>query len=70
MLISGVQRVWLVVEMFDLVLSFRVGLPPIIDEDQTDCELPRNLFDEDFDELCEVLPPSRSSKDPTPMLCF
>lgn len=65
------RRIFFVVEAFDLLLSFQAGLPAIIhNEEECDTELPRNLFDEDFDETCEVLPSSRPLTDPTPMLSF
>jgi len=64
------RRIFLIVEAFDLLLSFQAGLPAIIQEEQCDIEPPRNLFDEDFDEGCTVLPPSRPPTDPTPMLYF
>jgi hypothetical protein len=60
----------MVVETFDLLLSFQAGLPPIIHEDEYDTDPPSNLFDTDFNENCKVLPPSRPSTDPTPMLYF
>lgn len=54
----------------DLLLSFQAGLPPTIQEDECDTEPPSNLLDTDFAEDCQVLPPSRPSSDPTPMLYF
>jgi Fungal specific transcription factor domain len=53
------RRVFFLVEAFDLLLSFQAGLPPIIHEDECDIDAPRNLSDEDFDEDCTELPPSR-----------
>jgi hypothetical protein len=64
------RRTFFVVETFDLLLSFQAGLPAIIHEEECDTEPPRNLFDEDFDEDCKVLPPSRPPTDPTPMWYF
>lgn len=60
----------MIVETFDLLLSFQAGLPPIIHEDEYDTEPPSNLFDTDFDETCKMLPPSRPPSDPTPMLYY
>lgn len=64
------RRTFMIVETFDLLLSFQAGLPPIIHEGEYDCDAPSNLFDTDFDEDCKVLPPSRPPTDPTPMLYY
>ena len=66
------RRTFMVVETLDLLLSTQAGLPPVIHEDEFDTEPPSNLLDTDFDEDCQVLPPSRPPSDPTPMLyyCF
>ena len=52
------------------MLSSQAGLPAIIHDEEYDTEPPRNLFDDDFDENCEILPPSRPPTDPTPMLYY
>ncbi|KAF4636153.1 hypothetical protein G7Y89_g1939 [Cudoniella acicularis] len=64
------RRTFFVVETLDLLLSFQVGLPPTIQEEERDADPPSNLFDADFDEGCKVLPPSRPISDPTPMLYY
>jgi hypothetical protein len=64
------RRVFFLVEAFDLLLSFQAGLPPIIHEDECDIDAPRNLSDEDFDEDCTELPPSRPPTEATSMLYF
>ncbi|CAG8954361.1 hypothetical protein HYFRA_00005986 [Hymenoscyphus fraxineus] len=64
------RRTFFLVEVMDLLLSFQAGVPPTIQEDECDTEPPSNLFDTDFSEDCEVLPPSRPSSDPTPMLYY
>jgi hypothetical protein len=64
------RRTFSHVEAMDLLLSFQAGLPPVIQEDECDTEQPRNLLDTDFDEDCELLPPSRPSSDPTAMLYY
>lgn len=64
------RRIFFVVELFDMLLSFIVGLPAIIQEDENDAEPPRNLLDSDFDEDSSVLPASRPITDPTPMLYY
>ena len=62
------RRVFSIIGTFDILLSFQNGLPAIIHEEECDTDLPSNLLDEDFDEDCKVLPPSRPPTDPTPML--
>lgn len=64
------RRVFFYVHTFDLLLSFQAGLPTIIREEECDAEPPSNLLDSDFDEDTVVLPPSRPTTDPTPMLYF
>jgi len=64
------RRVFFLVETFDLLLSFQAGLPPIINEEECDIDPPRNLSDEDFDEDCTELPPSRPPVEATSMLYF
>ena len=64
------RRTFSLIANFELLLSFQVGLPAIIHEDECDTESPRNLLDTDFDETCKDLPPSRPPNDPTPMLYF
>ncbi|KAG9236062.1 fungal-specific transcription factor domain-containing protein [Amylocarpus encephaloides] len=64
------RRTYFHVEAMDLLMSFKAGLPPVIHENECDTEPPRNLFDTDFDEDCEVLPPSRPTSTPTAMLYY
>ena len=61
------RRVWTFVRQSDLLFSFQLGLPSMIRIGDCDTELPRNLFDEEFDEDVQVLPPSRSPSEPTPV---
>lgn len=56
--------------MFDLMISFQLGLPPNISVDSWDTETPRNLHDGDFDEGATNLPPSRPETELTSMLYF
>lgn len=51
----------------DLLVSFQIGLPSIIRQDQCDTMLPRYLLDTDFDEDSIELPPSRPPTDSTPI---
>ncbi|KAF7157059.1 hypothetical protein CNMCM5623_001047 [Aspergillus felis] len=61
------RRVWAFVRQSDLLFSFQVGLPSMIRTVDSDTELPRNLYDDDFDENCKELPPSRPPNEPTPI---
>ena len=61
------RRVWTFVRQSDLLFSFQIGLPSMIRQGDCDTELPRNLFDDDFNEDTQVLPPSRPPSEPTPV---
>ena len=64
------RRTFFMLQTFDLLLSFKAGLPTMIHDDEYDTKPPRNLLDDDFDEHCQELPPSRPVTDRTPMLYF
>lgn len=64
------RRTFFTVEALDFLISFQAGLPSVLPEEVCDTEHPRNLFDSDFDEDCDALPPSRPMTEPTPMLYF
>ncbi|KAI0472698.1 fungal-specific transcription factor domain-containing protein [Xylariaceae sp. FL0804] len=59
------RRAWAFIEVFDVIFSFQLGMPPIIREDECDTESPSNLFDSDFDENIMVLPPARPPAEAT-----
>ena len=61
------RRVWTYVRQADLLFSSQVGLPPMIRTEDSDTELPRNLYDDDFTENSKELPASRPPSEPTPM---
>lgn len=61
------RRVWTFVRLSDLLFSFQIGLPNMIRRGDSDTEVPRNLFDDEFDEDTKVLPPSRPSTEATPI---
>lgn len=61
------RRVWTFVRQSDLLFSFQIGLPSMIRLGDCDTELPRNLFDDEFDEDTKVLPPSRPFTEATPV---
>ncbi|OJJ88757.1 Zn(II)2Cys6 transcription factor [Aspergillus glaucus CBS 516.65] len=63
------RRIWTFVRQADLLFSFQLGLPSMLRSADSDTELPRNLYDDDFDEDCKELPPSRPPDEPTPV-CF
>lgn len=64
------RRTWYTLEYFDLVHSFQVGVPPIIQGDDVDTQLPANLRDEEFNEDTATLPQTRPTLDFTPILGF
>ena len=61
------RRVWTFVRQSDLLFSFQLGLPSMIRLGDCDTELPRNLFDDEFDEDTKTLLPSRPLSIPTPV---
>ncbi|KAI1105088.1 fungal-specific transcription factor domain-containing protein [Jackrogersella minutella] len=62
------RRAFFFIEVFDVLFSFQLGMPPIIRDDECDTEPPSNLFDFDFDENIMALPPSRPATEPTSTL--
>ncbi|KAF4625975.1 hypothetical protein G7Y89_g12188 [Cudoniella acicularis] len=61
------RRIWYHVNQLDLLASFHIGLPGMVHTIESDTLPPRNLLDEDFDEDCTELPPSRPESEMTPM---
>lgn len=61
------RRMWYHINQLDLLVSFHIGLPGMIQTIESDTLPPRNLLDEDFDEDCTELPPSRPESEMTPM---
>jgi len=61
------RRLWYHINQLDLLASFHIGLPGMIQIIDSDTLPPRNLLDEDFDEDCTELPPSRPESEMTPM---
>lgn len=64
------RRTWAVIRHLDLLGSFQIGLPSLIQTDVCDAETPRNLVDSDFDEFTSQLPTPRSDTEATDMLYF
>lgn len=61
------RRVWTVVRQSDLLFSSQAGLPPICRSSDSNCELPRNLYDDELFEEMKELPPSRPLTEATPI---
>lgn len=61
------RRVWAFIRQADLLSSYQVGLPGMIRPTDNDTDLPRNLYEEDFDENSTELPPERPFNEPTPI---
>lgn len=61
------RRVWSFVRQADLLFSFQVALPAMIRVGDSDTELPRNIYDDEFDEDSPSLPPPRPSSEATPV---
>lgn len=53
------RRMWSLAVTVDLLVSFHVGLPSIIQGIESDTALPQNIVDEDFDQSCTELPRPR-----------
>lgn len=60
------RRVWAIISMIDVLISFQLGLPSMVRTLQSDTEPPRNLLDRDFNVNDEALPPSRGVEELTP----
>ncbi|OAP63192.1 hypothetical protein AYL99_02419 [Fonsecaea erecta] len=61
------RRVWTFVRSADLLFSFQVALPSMIRIGDSDTELPRNIYDDEFDEDSTSLPPARPASEATPI---
>ncbi|KXJ91778.1 hypothetical protein Micbo1qcDRAFT_57767 [Microdochium bolleyi] len=61
------RRVWTLIRMADIMFSHLVSLPTMLYAHDTDTELPRLIFDEEFGPETKVLPPSRPITEPTPI---
>jgi hypothetical protein len=59
------RRIWACIRTMDILYSFQVSLPAVVHRGECNCELPRNIFDHEFDENTVILPPSRPSTDIT-----
>lgn len=53
------RRIWAQICVFDSLYSFQLSLPASIHQDECDCDLPRNIWNRDFNEDTVTLPPPR-----------
>ena len=60
------RRVWSIIGMIDVLISFQLGLPSMFKTIQSDTQPPRNLLDRDFNSSTQVLPASRGIDELTP----
>ncbi|KAK5174875.1 uncharacterized protein LTR77_000011 [Saxophila tyrrhenica] len=60
------RRVWSVIGMIDVLISFQLGLPSMFRSITSDTQPPRNLLDRDFGTNTAVLPQSRGVEELTP----
>ncbi|KAF7193978.1 Fusarisetin A cluster transcription factor fsa6 [Pseudocercospora fuligena] len=60
------RRVWAIISMIDVLISFQLGLPSMVKTLQSDTQPPRNLLDRDFNINTKVLPASRGIDELTP----
>ncbi|KAF7555963.1 hypothetical protein G7046_g6435 [Stylonectria norvegica] len=61
------RRMWNMAIQVELLVSFHMGLPSMLQGIETDTAVPRNLQDDDFDEDSPELPLGRPSSDYTSM---
>lgn len=61
------RRMWNMAIQIELLVSFHMGLPSMLQGIESDTSIPRNLQDDDFDEDSVDLPPGRPSTDYTSM---
>ncbi|KAI4154531.1 MAG: hypothetical protein LQ340_001620 [Diploschistes diacapsis] len=61
------RRTWHAICQSDLLLSFHLGLPSMIDYGETDVASPRSLHEEELYEQMDCLPPERPMTEPTPV---
>ncbi|KAK5170545.1 uncharacterized protein LTR77_005133 [Saxophila tyrrhenica] len=59
------RRVWAFIRQGDIMISFQLGLPAMVDLWDSDANLPRNIYDADLDEDCTELPPALPDSEPT-----
>ncbi|KAK3074066.1 hypothetical protein LTS18_014320, partial [Coniosporium uncinatum] len=60
------RRVWTNIRFCDLLFSSQAGLPPMIRACDTNCQLPRNIYDDELYEEMKILPTTRPMTEVTP----
>ncbi|KAI7280054.1 hypothetical protein KC345_g5006 [Hortaea werneckii] len=60
------RRIWAIISMIDVLISFQLGLPSMVKTIQSDAEPPSNLLDRDFRPDCGSLPQGRGIDELTP----
>ncbi|KAE9376137.1 hypothetical protein N431DRAFT_464187 [Stipitochalara longipes BDJ] len=61
------RRIWHFLVQMDLMVSFHIGLPSMVQTIKSDTRVPLNLQDQDFDEDTTEMPPSRPETEITGM---
>ncbi|KAK4225486.1 fungal-specific transcription factor domain-containing protein [Podospora fimiseda] len=61
------RRLWHVACQFDLLVSFHLGLPSMVDSLESDTLFPKNLPDSDISPSCVSLPSPRPDEEYTPL---
>lgn len=59
------RRLWHLLKQIDLLASFHIGLPSMVESIDSDTELPQNLNDDDFTCTMTTLPPPRPNNEVT-----
>lgn len=60
------RRAWAFIRQCDILISFQMGLPSMINPRLLESPLPRNIHDDDsFNEDCPTLPPALPDSEPT-----
>ncbi|KAL5443909.1 hypothetical protein PMIN06_008573 [Paraphaeosphaeria minitans] len=60
------RRVWHVLNMFDTLVSFAIGLPAVVRRIESDTRAPQNLYDADLSPGMTTMPKARPSSESTP----
>ncbi|KAF2433033.1 hypothetical protein EJ08DRAFT_104938 [Tothia fuscella] len=61
------RRIWTLIHVFDVLQSYELGLPSMIQTVQSDTKRPSNLLDSDFGPSSTVLPPPRPLTEISPV---
>lgn len=60
------RSAWAFIRQADILSSFQMGLPSMVEQFLPECSLPRNIYDEEgFDEDCKELPAALPDSEPT-----